>query len=50
MGDFTGDGKSDLVGRKRDGTMWVFPGDGTGQWVRPEVGSAWQGYDAITAR
>jgi hypothetical protein len=29
VGDFTGDGKADLVARGKDGTLWIYPGTGT---------------------
>lgn len=28
--DFNGDGKNDLIARKPDGTLWFYPGTGTG--------------------
>ncbi|MCB5273873.1 Lysozyme M1 [Arthrobacter sp. SO5] len=30
-GDINSDGKSDLLATKPDGTLWVYPGDGTGK-------------------
>jgi hypothetical protein len=32
-GDFTGDGHSDVIGRKPDGTLWLYRGSGTGTWA-----------------
>ena len=29
-GDFNGDGKGDLIGRKSDGTLWQYRGNGAG--------------------
>ena len=31
VGDFNGDAKNDLLARKPDGTLWLYPGTGQGQ-------------------
>jgi GH25 family lysozyme M1 (1,4-beta-N-acetylmuramidase) len=47
-GDFTGDGRSDLVGRKADGTLWLMRGTGKGGYGAPErIGRGWQIYSSI---
>ncbi|MEO6826815.1 MAG: GH25 family lysozyme [Microbacteriaceae bacterium] len=47
-GDFSGDGHADLVGRKPDGTLWLYPGDGAGGFLSPRViGSGWGIFDTV---
>ncbi len=49
-GDFTGDGKTDLIGRKPDGTLWLYEGDGAGWWkggTGKNIGSGMGVYDKI---
>ena len=42
IGDFTGDGKNDVLGRTSDGKLWVIPGTGAGGVsARTQVGSGW---------
>ncbi|WP_307275016.1 GH25 family lysozyme [Arthrobacter sp. W4I7] len=55
VGDFSGDGKSDLVGRKRDGTLWLYPGTGRidaanqGYGTPQKIGDyGWEAFDVIT--
>jgi FG-GAP-like repeat len=31
--DFNGDGKSDVLARGADGTLWMYPGNGTGGFL-----------------
>ncbi len=47
--DFTGDGHNDLLARRAgDGSLWLYPGTGTGSWQpRVQVGSGWQVMDVI---
>jgi hypothetical protein len=41
-GDFNGDGRSDLLARDRFGTLWLYPGSGTGLFLqRKAVGKGW---------
>jgi len=41
-GDFNGDGKSDLLSRDRDGTLWLYTGNGVGGFLqRRAVGIGW---------
>lgn len=47
-GDFNSDGKNDLLGRMADGTMWMYPGDGTGKLAAPRrIGTGWHVFDTI---
>ncbi len=47
VGDFTGDGRMDLVGVDSGGTLWLYPGNG-GTWgTRRVIGNGWQGMSAI---
>jgi hypothetical protein len=51
-GDFNGDGKSDIIGRKPDGTLWMYRGDGAGQFLGEGAGTliggaGWQVYDRL---
>lgn len=41
-GDFNGDGYGDIVARKRDGTLWMYPTSGNGAWLTPrQIGLGW---------
>jgi hypothetical protein len=47
-GDFNADGKNDLLGRMADGTLWMYPGDGTGKLAAPRrIGTGWHVFDTI---
>ncbi|MEV0153387.1 glycoside hydrolase domain-containing protein [Micromonospora sp. NPDC050686] len=47
-GDFTGDGWPDLVARQTsNGSLYVYPGNGTSLTGRSVVGTGWNGMDAI---
>jgi hypothetical protein len=49
-GDFSGDGKPDVLARQSDGTLLMYRGDGAGSWVvgyGEPVGSGWQNFDAL---
>ncbi len=53
--DFTGDGKNDLIARKPDGTLWIYPGTGRvdagdpGYTKPKKIGTAgWNGFTALT--
>ncbi|NKX49339.1 lysozyme M1, partial [Arthrobacter deserti] len=47
-GDLTGDGNADLLSRRTDGTMWPYPGNGSGGFATARrIGSGWQKYNAI---
>jgi Zn-dependent metalloprotease len=49
-GDVTGDGNADLVARKADGILWLYPGNGAGGLgARREIGSGWQRYTVTNA-
>ncbi|MFF0751301.1 endonuclease/exonuclease/phosphatase family protein [Streptomyces sp. NPDC004267] len=49
-GDFSGDGKSDLIGRDAAGVLWLYPGDGAnGYGARKNIGTGWQSYDTLLA-
>jgi RHS repeat-associated protein len=48
VGDFTGDGKSDVLARRTDGSLYLFPGNGDGtlnQAAWTVVSAGWTGYD-----
>jgi hypothetical protein len=48
VGDYNADGKNDLVARKPDGTLWMYPGTGTGKLSLPRrIGTGWNIYDAV---
>ena len=41
-GDFTGDGNADLLSRRADGTLWLYPTNGKGTFLAPrQVGQGW---------
>lgn len=47
-GDFNADGKNDLLARKSDGTLWFYPGNGTGiPGSAIRVGTGWNIYDKV---
>ncbi|MFD1213875.1 GH25 family lysozyme [Arthrobacter sp. GCM10027362] len=47
-GDLTADGNADLLSRRTDGTMWLYPGNGKGGFGTPrKLGSGWQKYNAL---
>ncbi|MFE3685217.1 FG-GAP-like repeat-containing protein [Streptomyces sp. NPDC059095] len=53
-GDFTGDGKSDLIARGTDGTLYVYPGTGTATadaalGTRITVGKGWEAYKQLVS-
>ncbi|WP_258804521.1 S8 family serine peptidase [Pseudarthrobacter sp. NS4] len=48
--DFTGDGMADLTARDTNGTLWTYPGTGTGLFGwRIKVGEGWNVMTAISA-
>ena len=49
-GDFTGDGKADVLARENSGILWLYPGNGSGGWLaRKQVGSGWNGFTSLAA-
>ncbi len=47
-GDFTGDGKADVLARTADGALYVIPGDGNGSFTaRSKVGAGWNIFSTI---
>ncbi|EMY34307.1 lysozyme M1 [Arthrobacter crystallopoietes BAB-32] len=47
-GDFNGDSKADLIGRKTDGTLWFAAGNGKGGHAAPvRIGRGWNIYTAL---
>jgi hypothetical protein len=49
-GDWSGDGKPDLLARTSDGKLLMYRGNGAGGFVseaRPQIGSGWQGFTAL---
>ena len=49
-GDFSGDGKPDLLARRPDGVLLLYRGNGAGGWVTGKgepVGSGWQSFTAV---
>ena len=47
-GDFNGDGKSDLLGRGLDGTLWMYAGNGAGGFLQHKaVGTGWNMFSTI---
>jgi peptidoglycan hydrolase-like protein with peptidoglycan-binding domain len=47
-GDFTGDGRADLLGRKRTGELYVYPGTGTGSYQPGRlIGRGWQVFNTV---
>ncbi len=50
-GDWSGDGKADLLARGEDGALYLYRGNGAGGFISPypQVGSGWQGFDALAS-
>lgn len=47
-GDYNADGRNDVMARKFDGTLWMYPGDGTGKLSAPRrVGTGWSVFDTV---
>ncbi|MBD3942011.1 VCBS repeat-containing protein [Microbacterium sp. NEAU-LLC] len=48
IGDFDGNQRAGLVGRRADGTLWLYPMTGTGKWGTPrQIGTSWNGITAV---
>nr|WP_239134809.1 FG-GAP-like repeat-containing protein [Streptomyces sp. SID12488] len=48
VGDFTGDGRADLVSRDTAGNLWRTNGNGKGVFgARTRIATGWQGYKAV---
>lgn len=49
VGDFDGDGYGDLLGRRDDGTLWLYPTSGTSGWKTPrQIGRGWGAFSLLT--
>jgi heme oxygenase len=51
-GDFSGDGKPDVLARQSDGALLMYRGNGAGGWLTgtgERIGSGWQDFTALTA-
>ncbi len=49
-GDFSGDGRSDLIGILPDGSMRMYTGNGAGGWENPggvQIGAGWTGLRTV---
>lgn len=47
-GDMNADGKADLLARTPTGTLYYYPGKGTGAFgSRVKIGTGWQQYDEL---
>ncbi|WP_127472820.1 FG-GAP-like repeat-containing protein [Microbacterium sulfonylureivorans] len=47
-GDFNGDGKGDVLARRSDGTLWMYPTTGKSGWGTPKkIGTGWRGMTAV---
>jgi hypothetical protein len=47
-GDFTGDSRSDLIGRRADGTLWLYATTGKGSWAPGrQIGKGWGSFTAL---
>lgn len=46
--DYTGDTKNDVVARDNGGTLWLYPGNGSGGWLtQRSMGTGWNSLNAI---
>jgi hypothetical protein len=50
-GPLDADNRGDLVGRRADGSVWLYPGSSTGAFVQTPrlVATGWNGYDQVLA-
>ena len=49
-GDFTGDGIPDVIGRRSNGSAYLYPGNGLGGWLpRSLIATDWAQYTALTS-
>jgi len=47
-GDFNGDGFVDVLARDSAGSLWLYPGNGKGDWLpQIRVGTGWNGMNPI---
>ncbi|MCK2037352.1 VCBS repeat-containing protein [Microbacterium sp. SSW1-49] len=47
-GDFNGDARGDIVARKADGTLWLYPTTGKGTWGKAiRIGTGWRSMTAL---
>lgn len=47
-GDYNADGRNDVIARKFDGTLWMYPGDGAGKLSAPRrIGTGWHVFDTV---
>ena len=51
VGPFDPDNRGDLVGRRSNGTLWLYPGSSTGAFTQAfrQIGSGWNAIDTIAA-
>lgn len=43
VGDFNGDTRGDLIARRADGTLWLYPSTGRGGWNKAvKIGTGWK--------
>jgi hypothetical protein len=48
VGDFDGDGRSDLMARTAAGAMMLYPGDGAGGFLPAfQIGARWTAFDVL---
>ena len=48
VGDFDGDGKSDLMARTARGDLWLYPTSGASGWgTARQIGVGWSGFTSI---
>ncbi|MFJ4207192.1 chitobiase/beta-hexosaminidase C-terminal domain-containing protein [Paenarthrobacter sp. NPDC089675] len=46
--DYTGDAKNDVIARDNGGTLWLYPGNGSGGWLtQKSLGTGWNTLTAI---
>ncbi|MGR0159518.1 chitobiase/beta-hexosaminidase C-terminal domain-containing protein [Paenarthrobacter nitroguajacolicus] len=46
--DYTGDAKNDVVARDNGGTLWLYPGNGSGGWLtQRSLGTGWNSLNSI---
>ena len=47
-GDISGDGADDVVARRPERGLWLFPGDGRGRFLRAtRIGVGWKGFSTL---
>lgn len=49
-GDFNGDARGDIIARRPDGRLWLYPTTGRGTWgTARQIGNGWGGFTSVSS-